>query len=190
MQTAKKAFAAKDFKGAKEILQPLFKERQEAKQLGEEVAAFYGDLLFALRDYPAHLKWSQERLKVHKKGSGPYLRILENVMDQYSKSNQQQLALPFYLTAMAEYVKKNDSRRLDVTYYHLAEAYRSQKDWKNLLKSLENHVAIKKGLGDLEGQLPLLDQMGKLLYDTGNQAASQKTYELAIEIRQSLEPKK
>ena len=144
------------------------------------------DCLFAKGDYPHHLAYVQERLSKMKRSSSGFLKLMEKCMDQYITIDRQDLALPFLLTAMKSYNEIGDQKRLDVTYYHLAAAYRITNQPDSLLTTLQNHLSIKEQLNERDGQLPLLDQLGKLLYDKGDQAGSRRCYEQAVAIRQQL----
>jgi len=187
-QAAQIAFDQQQFDQCQQSIEGyLAAEGEKDKKWLKKVKELLSETHYAKGDHQGYLHQVQQRLKSHKKGSAPYLKLLEKTMDRYSRLDQQELALPFFLTAMKEYAAKKDHQRLDVTYYHLEEAYRRLDEPENLLKTFENHLSVKKLIQDQAGQLPLLDQMGKIYYDRGDQEGSKRTYELAVEIRTQLE---
>ena len=76
---------------------------------------------------------------------------------------------------------------MDEIYQEIETAYEQMKDWPRLTQTYQNHLSIKNSLKDYEGQLELLDLLGKLLFDQGDAEGSRKCYEqrLAIENRLS-----
>ena len=90
-------------------------------------------------------------------------------------------------TALNEYRQLHDHFKMDVLYDEIEIAYRQSEDWPRLIQTYQNHLSIKKVLKDYVGQLDLLDHLGKLLYDQGEEDKSRKCYEQRLVIENEMQ---
>ncbi len=187
VKMTKKALREERYAQALTSIQGFFDSPEEKEKiLIRQVLEMKAQAFFGLEDYHSHQTTIEELLKdYYKKGSKGYLKQLEKVMDRFIKAEKPALALPYLLTALVEYGVADDQKRLDVAYYHIEAAYRALEEPENLTKTLQNHLGVKANLGLKEEQLPLLDQLGKLLFDAGDQEGSRKCYEQVVEIQKN-----
>ncbi|MDX2469230.1 MAG: hypothetical protein QNL04_01500 [SAR324 cluster bacterium] len=185
VKMTKKAIREERFAQALTSIQAFFESSEEKEvAMVRQVLEMKAQAFFGLEDYHSHQTTIEELLKNHyKKGTKGYLKQLEKVMDRFIKAEKPALALPYLLTALVEYGKADDQKRLDVAYYHIESAYRALNEPENLITTLQNHLGVKANLESKEDQLPLLDQLGKLLFDAGDQEGSRKCYEQVVEIQ-------
>lgn len=112
-----------------------------------------------------------------------YLPLLEERIHVYTEKGHAAQAVPFLLTALSAYQAQSDHLRMDQTYQALEEAYREQGNGQALAQCYQSHLGVKKSLKDYAGQLKLLDDLGKLLYDQGDQEGSKRAYEESLVVR-------
>jgi tetratricopeptide (TPR) repeat protein len=115
-----------------------------------------------------------------------FLNLLEDLIDKFIRKNLQQHAVHFLFTALNEYRQAQDFQKMDQIYEEIETAYEQTEDWGRLIQTYQNHLTIKKTLKDLDGQLELLDHLGKLLYDQGDAEGSKKCYEQRLIIENNL----
>ena len=77
-------------------------------------------------------------------------------------------------------------RNMDALYDQIAAIYHRIEDRQNLVGTYRNQMSIKKKLGDLDGQLHLLDLMGKTYFDMGDGDSSKMCYQESIKIKKSM----
>jgi len=143
--------------------------------------------LWQTKDYRGHLKlWESVFGSFVPKNSKEYLPLLEERIDEYVKVDLEEQAVPFLLTALSVYKAQEDHLRMEGVYISLEKAYTRLKDDKALAQCLNGHLGVKRKLKDYPGQLELLDELGKRLYDQGNQKASRQCYEESLVVKQQM----
>lgn len=115
-----------------------------------------------------------------------YIELVEALVEKYRAANQPQFAVHFLFNSLNDYRKRQDFAKMDDIYHEIEAEYQGMEDWKRLIQTYENHLSIKKSLDDFDGQLDLLDQLGKLLYDQGDAEGSRKCYEQRLAIENQL----
>ena len=132
----------------------------------------------ALKQYDRAAKTLQSVFsKYITKSSPDFLPLLEKYIGKFVEAGEAPHAIHFMFTALNEYRQLQDHVKMDQIYEEIEEAYEQQEDWPRLIQTLQNHFSIKKVLKDFTGQLELLDHLGKLLYDQGEEDKSRKCYE-------------
>ncbi len=114
------------------------------------------------------------------------LEQIEQWNEKFISAKKQEQALHFLFTTLNEYRIRNDDVKMDQIYMHIEAAYEQMEDWPRLIQTLQNHMGIKKNIKDFEGQLSLLDHLGKLLYDQGDAQGSKRCYEQSIAIKSQM----
>ncbi len=142
------------------------------------------DSQFALLKYDLATATYQEYFKKYLRScDDEYLAFLDDVTNKFSLSIQQHHAIQFYYTALNEYRQAGNHSKMDQLYNEIELAYRKTEDWPRLIQTFQNHLCIKKMLKDYDGQLTILDHLGKLQYDQGDANGSKKSYEQSIAIK-------
>ncbi|MBU2512956.1 hypothetical protein KJ966_16580 [bacterium] len=120
------------------------------------------------------------------KNSPDFLLLLETYIKKFTEKNKHKHAVHFMFTALNEYRQIHDHVKMDQVYEEIETAYRELEDWPRLIQTLQNHLTIRKALKDFKGQLELLDHLGKLLYDQGEEDKSRKCYEQRLVIENEM----
>ncbi len=143
---------------------------------------------FELGQYDKAAQTYQEIVTQHISKSSPdFLPLLERFIDKFKDVELEKHAIHFMFTALNEYRQMHDHLKMDATYDDIETAYRQTEDWPRLIQTYQNHLSIKKVLKDYEGQLDLLDQLGKLLYDQGDEDKSRKCYKQRLVVEKEME---
>ncbi len=120
------------------------------------------------------------------KSSPDFLTLLEKYINKFIEKNEHTHAIHFMFTALNEYRQIHDHVKMDQIYGEIENAYRQLEDLPRLTQTLQNHLTIKKALKDYDGQLDLLDHLGKLLYDQGDEDKSRKCYEQRLVVENEM----
>lgn len=153
----------------------------------KEIIRMKGECEFELEDYlKASKSWQELFNKYMKPKEDGFLALLEEIMEKFTRQNQQQYAVQFYFTALNEYRQLRNTRRMDEVYAEIEEAYNTMEDWPRLIQTYQNHLTIKKIIKDYKGQIVLLDHLGKLQYDQGDANGSKASYQQSIAIKKEL----
>ena len=78
---------------------------------------------------------------------------------------------------------------MDPLYDRIEKAYSSMKRDEELVTAYKEHLAIKQNLGDLEGEINLLDLISYYYANTSDQEASQRYQAESRRIRSILDKK-
>ena len=79
--------------------------------------------------------------------------------------------------------RQRDHQAMDQAYIWIVEAQEQVGDERRLLQYLKNHLEIRKALGDQDGQLELIDQLGNRCYRLGLTEEARTYYEMGLRIR-------
>ena len=143
---------------------------------------------FDLDQFEKASKTQQELLATYVDKQHPqHLELLEQIIKRYIEAEQQQHAVHFLFTALNEFRQLHEFEKMDEIYGEIETAYHQLEDWPRLTQTYQNHLAIKKTLKDFSGQLGILDHLGKILYDQGDDEGSRKCYEQRLSIENQME---
>lgn len=153
-----------------------------------ELIELKADCEAELHQFDRAAKTLQEVVTIHiTKNSPDYLNQLEKYMEKFKMSGQEKHSLHFMFTALNEYRQLHDHQKMDQIYDDIEIAYRQTEDWSRLVQTYQNHLSIKKVLKDYQGQLDILDNLGKLLYDQGEEDKSRKCYKQRLVVEKEME---
>ncbi|MBI4082603.1 MAG: hypothetical protein HY423_08330 [Candidatus Lambdaproteobacteria bacterium] len=91
--------------------------------------------------------------------------------------------------ALAAFRQARNRPAMDRIYTLLEQAQEQAGDERRLVQFLKNHLEIRRVMGDLPGQLALIDQIGNRLYRLGDAEGSREYYELGLRVRTEHEGK-
>lgn len=111
---------------------------------------------------------------------------LDNVSDIFESKGAQKFALPFFITALSIKRENQNFQAMDSIYNNIIKAYADLAEEDKMIEGYQNQLAIKRRLGDIEGQLDLLDKLGKLYYDQKNNGGYSFCYQQTIEIKKKM----
>lgn len=153
----------------------------------KDLAKLKADCEFSLLRYKTAAESYQDYFKRFcKQSDEDYLQTLDDVIDNFSLSIQQKYAIQFMFTALNEHRQTGNQVRMDGIYKEIEQAYRQMEDWPRLIQTYQNHLSIKKMIKDHQGQLEILDHLGKLQYDQGDDTGSKQSYEESIAIKKQI----
>jgi tetratricopeptide (TPR) repeat protein len=153
----------------------------------KDLAKLKADCEFSLLRYKTAAESYQDYFKRYcKQSDEDYLHTLDDVIDNFSLSIQQKYAIQFMFTALNEHRQTGNQVRMDGIYKEIEQAYRQMEDWPRLIQTYQNHLSIKKMIKDHQGQLEILDHLGKLQYDQGDAAGSKQSYEESMAIKNQI----
>lgn len=166
--------------------QSNYKYNTQASQ-NKDLAKLKADCEFSLLRYELAAASYQDFFKRFcNQTDEEYLPLLDEIIDNFSLSIQQKHAIQFMFTALNEHRQAGNQLRMDGIYKEIEQAYRQMEDWPRLIQTYQNHLSIKKMIKDHQGQLDILDLLGKLHYDQGDAAASKVSYEESIAIKKQI----
>ena len=117
-----------------------------------------------------------------------------NVMDGIVRSLEEKAAYEEALPLLNDLLKYNRERvnisAMDPLYDRIEQAHSSMQNDEELVSTYKEHLAIKQQLGDLEGELHLLDLISYYYANTSDQKASERYQAESKRIKESLEYKK
>jgi len=191
LSLAKSYFKKKEFGKSLSALQQFLDESDQGKPTSDllaEIVRMQGECEFELEAYEKASKHFQDLFKNHINNEHPqYLDQLEQVIERFVDADQQQHAVHFLFTALNEFRQLHEFHRMDDIYTEIESAYHQKQDLPRLTQTYQNHLAIKKTIKDFKGQLDILDHLGKLLYDQGDDEGSRKCYEQRLTIESQME---
>lgn len=153
-----------------------------------ELVQLKGDCELELEQFENASKTFQEFYKNHISNKHPqYLDRLEQTIARFVDADQQQYAVHFLFTALNEFRQQHEFHKMDEIYTEIESAYHQKQDLPRLIQTFQNHLAIKKTIKDFKGQLDILDHLGKLLYDQGDDEGSRKCYEQRLAVESQME---
>lgn len=156
-------------------------------QFAHQLIFLKGKACFLMDDFIAASSVWEGLFKNHmKKTDILYLQMLNEVIDTFQENNQLQHSISFLFTLLNEYRVKGDRLKMDEVYLQIEAGYEQQEDWPRLIQTYQNHLSIRKAQNDYEGQLELLDALGKLYYDQDDKAGSRSCYEQSIQIKKEM----
>ena len=112
-------------------------------------------------------------------------KIME-VVRLYGRHGVQKHGVPFLLTALNYFRRRSDYEVMDSLYEDVTQAYEQLDDAKRVVETLRNHISIRKALKDFEGQLDLVDRLGKIFFDRGNRQGTNYCYEQGLRIQREM----
>ncbi len=97
------------------------------------------------------------------------------------------LRVSLLLKVLAAFRQSNNRAAMDQVYRLLIEAQEHVGDEPKLVQFLKNHLEIKKVMGEVAGQLEIIDQIGNRLFKLGETAEAREYYELGLKLRADLQ---
>jgi tetratricopeptide (TPR) repeat protein len=191
LSLAKSYFKKKEFGKSLSALKQFLDEPDQGRPTSDllvEMVQMQGECEFELEAYEKASKHFQDLFKNHINNEhSQYLDRLEQVIEKFVDADQQQHAVHFLFTALNEFRQLHEFHKMDDIYTEIESAYHQKLDLPRLTQTYQNHLAIKKTIKDFKGQLDILDHLGKLLYDQGDDEGSRKCYEQRLSIESQME---
>ncbi len=98
------------------------------------------------------------------------------------------LRVSMLVRVLAAFRQRRDQRAMDLAYTWIETAQERVGDEKRLLQYLKNHLEIRKSLGDVPGQLELIDQLGNRCFKLGLTDEAKHYYEMGLKLRGETAP--
>ena len=92
--------------------------------------------------------------------------------------------------ALAVFRQDGDRPAMDRLYTRIESIQEEAGDEGKLVQFFKNHLEIRRAMGDVKGQLDLIDQLGARLFKLGDTDGAKKYYEMGLQLRGGEPPKK
>jgi hypothetical protein len=181
-------------------------EEAAAREDWDGLRAGLDNYLAHLADAPALVHWRarrlQARLAVHEGDSNRALQgfeellaaghrprveevpaLLDGLLAGAERDTAASLRVSMLVRILAGFRQTRDQRAMDQCYGWIEEAQEQVGDERRLLQYLRNHLEIRKVLGDVPGQLELIDQLGNRCYRLGLTEEAKAYYEMGLRLR-------
>lgn len=145
------------------------------------LAALEGDTAAALECYGQILTHGQEL------GEKALLEQIETLSGPMRGKAGAAFKVALLVKLLAMLRQANDRPAMDRVYTLIEETQQKAGDEQKLLQYYKNHLEIRKVLGDIEGQLALIDLIGNRYYKLGDTAAAKQFYEMGLKLRKEQE---
>ena len=181
---------------------------EEAGRRGvwERLRATLENYLAHLAEAPGLVDWRarrlQVRLAVHDRGTGPALQafeemltagfrpemdnvppLLEELLEGGERKLADSLRVSMLVRILAAFRQRRDQPAMDLAYTWIEAAQERVGDEKRLLQYLKNHLEIRKAMGNVPGQLELIDQIGNRCFKLGLTDEAKTYYEMGLKLR-------
>ena len=176
----------------------------------EALRAGLGNYVAHLAEAPRLIHWRgrrlQVRLAVHDRDPSRALQRFEELLDAGYRPAVDEvpalldellggaepepaasLRVSMLVRILAAFRQARDQRAMDRCYGWIEEAQEQVGDERRLLQYLKNHLEIRKVLGDVPGQLELIDQLGNRCYRLGLTEEAKLYYEMGLRVRAEAE---
>ena len=118
-----------------------------------------------------------------------YENVMNQIVTSLEEKEEYEEALPLLKDLLDFNRKKVNISAMDPLYDRIEKAYSSMKRDEELVTAYKEHLAIKQNLGDLEGEINLLDLISYYYANTSDQEASQRYQAESRRIRSILDKK-
>ena len=109
--------------------------------------------------------------------------LTDDLLDGVKAELADSLRVSLLLKTLAVFRQAGNRPAMDAVYRLVIEAQERVGDERKLVQFLKNHLEIKKVMGEVSGQLELIDQIGNRLFKLGETAEAREYYELGLKIR-------
>lgn len=113
--------------------------------------------------------------------------LLDELLSGVQADIADSLRVSLLLKVLGVFRQSNNRAAMDQVYRLLIEAQEHVGDERKLVQFLKNHLEIKKVMGEVAGQLEIIDQIGNRLFKLGQTAEAREYYELGLKLRADLQ---
>jgi tetratricopeptide (TPR) repeat protein len=114
--------------------------------------------------------------------------LIETLLAGVPREAGDPLRVSLLLKLLAHYRQKQDRPAMDRLYGQIVTAQERAGDDHKAVQYLKNHLEIRRVMGQIEGQIELVDRIGNKLFKLGDTAAAREFYELGMKLRGEREP--
>ena len=118
-----------------------------------------------------------------------YSNVMDGIVKSLEEKNAYEEALPLLKDLLNYNRQRVNISAMDPLYDRIEQAHSSMQNDEELVTAYKEHLAIKQQLGDLEGELHLLDLISYYYANTSDQKASERYQAESKRIKASLDNK-
>lgn len=118
-----------------------------------------------------------------------YANVMDGIVKSLEEKNAYEEALPLLKDLLNYNRQRVNISAMDPLYDRIEQAHSSMQNDEELVAAYKEHLAIKQQLGDLEGELHLLDLISYYYANTSDQKASERYQAESKRIKASLDNK-
>jgi hypothetical protein len=112
---------------------------------------------------------------------------IDAVLEGLPEAGKTAAKVTLMVKALAPFRQAGDRAALDRLYSRIEAVQETADDPRRLLQFYKNHLAIKEALGDVQGQLNLIDHIGNRYFQLGDTAPAKEFYERGMKLRSEVE---
>jgi len=112
--------------------------------------------------------------------------LLDELLEGAPADVADSLRVSLLLKVLGVFRQATDRPAMDHTYRLLIAAQERVGDERKLVQFLKNHLEIRKVMGEVSGQLEIIDEIGNRLFKLGQTAEAREFYELGLKLRAEL----
>jgi len=112
---------------------------------------------------------------------------IDALLDGIAPESKAPAKVALLVKALAPFRQAGDRAALDRLYARIEAAQETASDPRRLIQFYKNHLAIKEALGDVKGQLSLIDHIGNRYFQLGDTAPAKEFYEKGMKLRLEME---
>jgi tetratricopeptide (TPR) repeat protein len=109
--------------------------------------------------------------------------LVDEMLDGVSPDLGDSLRVSLLLKVLGVFRQAGNRPEMDQVYRVLIQAQERVGDETKLVQFLKNHLDIMKSMGEVSGQLEVIDEIGNRLFKLGQTAEAREYYELGLKLR-------
>ena len=109
--------------------------------------------------------------------------LVDALLDGAPREAADPLRVSLLLKVLAVHRQKQDRPAMDRLYSQIIAAQERAGDERKAIQYLKNNLEIRRVMGQLDGQIELVDRIGEKLFRLGDTAAAREYYEMGMKLR-------
>jgi hypothetical protein len=109
--------------------------------------------------------------------------LLEELLHGAEEATANGLRVSMLVRILAVFRQSRDQGAMDRAYGWIEMAQEKVGDEKKLIQYLKNHLEIRRSMGNVAGQLELIDQLGNRCYQLGLTEEAKVYYEMGLKLK-------
>ncbi|MDH4247002.1 MAG: hypothetical protein OEW39_04220 [Deltaproteobacteria bacterium] len=185
LRMARERMEKGDLAGAKAALENYLSHLAAApNQVSMEAHQMRIRLLVWERHYSKALEYFEGLLKADwMPDKGRLGRQVEALLTESNGEGVDHLRVSLLVRILALFRQQRDREGMNETYALIESAQERVGDEQKLIQYLKNHLELRRAMGDVPGQLDLIDRLGNRCYKLGLRDEAKGYYEMGLRLR-------
>ncbi|MCH8841671.1 MAG: hypothetical protein IID61_01730 [SAR324 cluster bacterium] len=189
LKLAQDAHDAGERKGLEAALEQFGALLEDAPELMDWRAAWLRARLAVMQDRLEDVPIAFEEM-LRRKGEPPESdvpEVLHEMLAGVPREAEPATRVALLHKILSAYRQSGKREAMDRIYSLIEEVQESTGDERKLIRLYKNHLTIREALGNREGQLELIDKIGKRYFKLGDTAPAKEYYEMGLKLRAQLQ---